>query len=99
MTRSNPRGSLIIATDGLLYGTTEFGGITNGVVFQVNKNGSGYTVLHTFDYVQFENGEGGRPQCGLVQGSDGGLYGTTLVGGTNQFGNIYTPAIARGVSR
>ena len=33
-----------------LYGTTHFGGSSanRGVVFKINTDGSGYTVLHTF---------------------------------------------------
>jgi uncharacterized repeat protein (TIGR03803 family) len=84
---SLPLGSPIIGADGLLYGTTSFGGAhDDGVIYRINKGGSGYTVLHDFDFESNVIGDGYNPHAGLVQGSDGGFYGTTLKGGTNQFG-------------
>ena len=71
-----PEGALIIATDGALYGTTRNGG-TNalGSVFKINKDGSGYTILHSFS-----NLEGAQPGAGLLEASDGVLYGTWTSG-------------------
>jgi uncharacterized repeat protein (TIGR03803 family) len=84
---SQPRGRLTIASDGFLYGTTESGGINNlGTVFRLNKNGIGYTVLHNFSFITQADGDGSDPQAGLLQGSDGSLYGSTFLGGTNKFG-------------
>jgi hypothetical protein len=40
-------------------------------VFKLNKDGTGYAVLHSFD------GEDRSSPSGLVQGRDGALYGTT----------------------
>src|SRR5438445_1368959 len=69
----NPRAPLLQGSNGVLYGTTYNGGSKDaGTVFRANKDGSGYQVLHHFDGV----GEG-FPLDGLVQGSDGALYGTT----------------------
>jgi uncharacterized repeat protein (TIGR03803 family) len=69
---------LTIGMDGAFYGVTENGGADDlGTVFKVNPDGSGYAVLHSFDY-------GGSAE-GLVQGSDGTLFGTTEFGGTNIF--------------
>jgi uncharacterized repeat protein (TIGR03803 family) len=86
---AQPRSCLIIARDGMLYGTTELGGATStnndGTVFRLNKNGSGYTVLHTFSF-SLNNNDGSDPQGGLLQGSDGGIYGTAFNGGRNEFG-------------
>jgi uncharacterized repeat protein (TIGR03803 family) len=93
---SQPRGSLIIGNDGLLYGTAEFGGTTglsgDGTVFRLNKNGSGYTVLHNFTFGFGSTRDGSDPQAGLLQASDGAFYGTTYNGGTNnsQFGTIFS---------
>jgi uncharacterized repeat protein (TIGR03803 family) len=84
---SQPRGSLIIGTDGLLYGTTELGGANNnGTVFSLSRNGGGYTVLRNFTK-SLDPSDGDDPRSALIQGSDGGFYGTTFNGGTNQFGN------------
>ena len=74
--------ALVQATDGNFYGTTYGGGPGNtGVIFQMTPTGI-FTVLHTFLH------EGGNPKdgyfafSGLIQASDGQLYGT--VSATNQ---------------
>jgi hypothetical protein len=56
-------------------------------VFKLNKNGSSYTVLHNFAFGFGSTGDGSDPEAGLLQGSDGALYGTTFAGGTNIFGS------------
>ena len=59
------------ARDGNFYGTTYAGGDTNrGVVFQVTPLGA-FRVLFSFPV------GGGYTKAGLIQGSDGNLYGTT----------------------
>ena len=69
----------------MLYGTTYSGGITNednwdglGTVFKLAKDGGGYAVLRSFT----STGEDGSRPNGLMEGSDGVLYGTTEFGGT-----------------
>jgi uncharacterized repeat protein (TIGR03803 family) len=76
----NAQGSLLLAADGNMYGTTNSGGALNqGVVFKLTPTGV-LAVLHSFDI-----SDGANPEAGLVQGSDGKLYGTTFFGGG--FGN------------
>ena len=68
-------------SDGALYGTTAPGGTSDsGTVFKVNTDGTGFVTL-----VNFGSGAatGRNPQAGLVQGSDGTLYGTTFSGGAS----------------
>jgi uncharacterized repeat protein (TIGR03803 family) len=82
---ANPYGSLLQATDGLLYGTTELGGAYGeGVVFKLNLDGTGYGVL-----TNFSNAIGHECLAGLLQGSDGALYGTTVSGGTGGHGTLF----------
>ena len=86
----NPVAELMVRSDGLLYGTTQFGGTfggQGGVVFQINTNGSNFAVLHSFAYPV--GPEGSRPTGGLVEGADGKLYGVTPLGGTAQDGVIF----------
>jgi uncharacterized repeat protein (TIGR03803 family) len=86
----NP-SSLIQGPDGALYGTTQYGGITNpvstygmGTVFKLNTDGSNYTVLYEF------SGEDGRnPKSSLLAGADGALYGTTQFGGFFDQGTVF----------
>ena len=76
-----PNG-LIQATDGELYGTTYYGGAhacseTCGTVFKITPTGT-LTMLHTFT-----GPDGAWPDNGLIQATDGNLYGTTSQGGAN----------------
>ncbi len=66
-----PQGPLIQASDGNLYGTTQFGG-TNffGTVFRITPEGS-LTTIYSFTGL----GDGAQPTTGLVQAADGNLYG------------------------
>ncbi len=78
---AQPRGCLALGNDGLLYGTTELGGsANNGTVFRLSKAGTGYTVLHSFNYPT-DHTDGRNPRSGLTQGADGAFYGTTFFGG------------------
>lgn len=77
----NP-GLLLIGNT--LYGTAFEGGVHfAGVVFKINTDGSGFSVIHSFD---FTDGQG--PASGLVLYSNV-LYGTTTGGGTNGYGTVY----------
>src|ERR1022692_1065585 len=80
-----PLGRLVQATDGNFYGTTFSGGASNlGTAFKITAGGS-LTILHSFTGPS----DGGNPQGGLVQGSDGNLYGTAVGGGTNGEGTVF----------
>lgn len=76
---ANPRGGLIQATDGNLYGTTASGGTTGGgTVFKITPAGI-ETVVYSFAGASAHDGYG--PWAGLIQAMDGNLYGTTYAGG------------------
>jgi len=74
-----PAAGVIQATDGNFYGTTVIGGANFsdcseggcGTVFQITPTGT-LTTLYSFDKT-----DGEYPQAGLVQGTDGNLYGVT----------------------
>ena len=75
---------LLLANDGVFYGTTIFGGPSAspsgyGNVFRITPDGN-FTSIATFAYTN-----GVNPSGNMVQGSDGGLYGTTVGGG----GKVY----------
>jgi uncharacterized repeat protein (TIGR03803 family) len=79
------RSALTEGSDGTLYGTTERGGSNqNGTIFKLNKDGSGYSVLHSF----LGGNDGAEPIGALLEGADGLLYGTTT-GGLTSHGTIY----------
>ncbi len=81
-----PVAGLIQATDGNFYGTTEYGGGSTacnpnnpgcGTLFKITPGGT-VTTLHIFGST-----DGAYPYAGLVQGTDGDFYGTTVGGGAN----------------
>jgi uncharacterized repeat protein (TIGR03803 family) len=82
-----PFGELLEGSDGALYGTTCYGGSTNqGTVFKLGKDGSGYNILHVF---KGAGGDGAQPLAGVIEGSDGNLYGTTHYGGATDLGTVF----------
>jgi uncharacterized repeat protein (TIGR03803 family) len=81
-----PYAPLMQASDGNLYGTTYDGGANvAGTIFEITTTGT-FSVIHNF-YPHVQDGE--TPLSGLVQGSDGNLYGTTSEGGSSNAGTIY----------
>jgi uncharacterized repeat protein (TIGR03803 family) len=82
---SEPTAALLLGSDGMLYGTTAGGGAHDGgTVFRLNRDGSGYTVLRSF-----ESATGFQLWTGVIQGSDGVLYGTAVSGGAQSGGTLY----------
>ncbi|MGP8217074.1 MAG: choice-of-anchor tandem repeat GloVer-containing protein [Bacteroidia bacterium] len=81
---ANPEGNLIQASDGNLYGMTQYGGSGGyGTIFKYTLSGT-LTIL-----VNFNGTNGGEPYGSLVQGSDGNLYGMTYTGGSLNHGTIF----------
>jgi uncharacterized repeat protein (TIGR03803 family) len=77
---ARPLGALIQALDGDLYGTTSNKGANDGgTVFKLSLGGS-LTTLYSF-CSKAECADGGSPESGLIQASDGNFYGTTAGGG------------------
>jgi uncharacterized repeat protein (TIGR03803 family) len=83
-----PEGGLILS-GATLYGTTFVGGVgmggsSGGTIFEINTNGAGYSVIHSFT----NSPDGAQPQGQMVL-ANGVLYGATTYGGTNGFGAIF----------
>lgn len=84
---AQPYAPLVLASNGNLYGTTSIGGANNdGTVFEITTSGT-LTTLHSFN--QFLLGDGNTPFAGLLQASNGDLYGTTSHGGVGRVGSIF----------
>jgi uncharacterized repeat protein (TIGR03803 family) len=75
--------ALVQAGDRNFYGTTLDGGTGGGTVFKITPEGA-LTTLYTFCRLC---SAGGVAVAGLVQGTDGNFYGTT-VSGTDE-GSVY----------
>ncbi|GEM_PF-3235687 len=78
-----PRGDLMQGNDGYLYGTTSDKpkvGNYRGSLFRFDIETRTFTILHSFDYET-----GWSPYAGVLQASNGKLYGTTNRGGGGEF--------------
>jgi len=79
-------GRLMQASDGRFYGTTALGAAGNGgTSFRITTTGV-FATLHEFG----ATAEGWDPRAGLVQASDGKLYGTTALGGSEGCGTLFS---------
>lgn len=83
-----PIGGLIQATDGNFYGTANAGGAhKRGTLFRITPGGK-LTTLYSFCALP-SCGDGSGPSAGVIEATDGNLYGTTYAGGTNNSGTIF----------
>ena len=72
---------LLLASNGLMYGTTEAAG--DGAVYSYNPLSKAFKPIAAFG-----SNTGGVPVAALFEGTDKHLYGTaSLYGGTNARGN------------
>jgi uncharacterized repeat protein (TIGR03803 family) len=84
-----PYAGLVQGTDGTLYGTTAYGGAHgDGTVFSVTTAGV-FTTLYNFCSLSM-CADGYEPYDGLIQGTDGKLYGTTSFGGAYDGGTVFS---------
>jgi uncharacterized repeat protein (TIGR03803 family) len=89
-----PYGSLIEDSAGDLFGTTEEGGVVNGVndnsgtVFEIKKTATGGYQTTATTLVSFNGPDGTGPIGGLIADAAGDLFGTTSGGGSN-YGTVF----------
>ena len=81
-----PRSAPTLANDGNLYGTTT-NGSNNGNIYQITPEGT-YTSIYSFCNASSCNASGAA--YGLLQGTDGILYGAATNGGTTGDGIVYS---------
>ena len=92
---AKPLGTLILSGN-TLYGAASAGGSSsNGTVFAINTDGTGFTNLHSFNAVVsaditglLTNSDGFRPLGGLIL-SGNTLYGTANAGGSFGIGTVF----------
>jgi uncharacterized repeat protein (TIGR03803 family) len=84
-----PSSGVVQGADGYFYGTTYNGGANvnanvpngGGTIYQIAPSGQ-FTTIYSF-CARSACTDGDLPQAGLIQASDGSLYGTTAYGGAN----------------
>jgi uncharacterized repeat protein (TIGR03803 family) len=83
----HPITGLVLATNGDLYGTTEEDGAKGGgTVFKITSSGT-FTTLYSF--CSLSDCADGEEAWGLIHGTNGNFYGTTLGGGANNVGTVF----------
>lgn len=98
-----PKAALAQASDGNLYGTTSYGGVLttfyqSGTLFRITPKGV-FTKLWDFNSTD-PSVNGIAPYGGLIQASDGNLYGTTLQGGgTADSGIVFELTLSGAISQ
>jgi uncharacterized repeat protein (TIGR03803 family) len=83
-----PSSRLTADGAGNLYGSTQYGGLGYGTVFELSPNGNGgwnETVLYSFT----GGSDGAYPLSYVIFDSGGNLYGTAIDGGTNGYGAVF----------
>ncbi|MGO9649285.1 MAG: choice-of-anchor tandem repeat GloVer-containing protein [Terriglobales bacterium] len=90
---NSPMGGLVQAADANFYGTSVYGGVENsGTVFKMTPVGTTTTL---YSFCQRPNCvDGLEPVGGLIQAANDNFYGTTQIGGINNYGTVFrmTPA-------
>lgn len=82
-----PLGTLLLAADGMLYGTTQVGGtapLRKGTVFRIDPATGAFKIVHSFDGT-----DGYAPAGVLAQDPQGRIVGATSRGGPLDLGVVY----------
>ena len=83
-----PWAGLSMDAGGNLYGTTYCDGVHgHGNIFELSPSGGGWTYKDLYDFTG--GSDGGSPISSVLLHSNGKLYGTTSIGGTQGFGVVW----------
>jgi uncharacterized repeat protein (TIGR03803 family) len=103
---ATPNGSLIVDSNGNLFGTTAIGGKKNcasggadsgcGTVFELSPGNGSWTENILYEFTN--STDGALPQAAVVFDAFGNLYGTTLGIANTSYGTVFklTPATGGG---
>jgi uncharacterized repeat protein (TIGR03803 family) len=94
-----PYCSLVMDTNGKLYGTTFRGGNNDGgTAFQLSPVPGGWSLnfIHHFANILGGNGDASEPLAGMIIDRSGNLYGTALGGGVSSGGAVFEISPSQG---
>ena len=91
---SGPDSTLVLGADGRLFGTTDGGGLGDGVLFGLSPAGNILPSvfsnwMETLLYSFTGGSDGASPGGSLVLDSSGNIYGSAATGGANHGGTLY----------
>lgn len=89
-----PTASFLLASDGKLYGTTQYGGpdpFNSGILFTFDITGDSIIYKDHFPDTA------GVPSSALIEATDGNLYGVTSGHGFGDFGQLYGVNLSSGL--
>ena len=81
---SSPTSAPIEGADGNFYGTTNGNAGNPATIYKYTPSSGTLTTIYQFDFLH-----GTNVFAGLIQGSDGYLYGTAGSGGTHDYGTAF----------
>ena len=85
-TGSNPKGTMVLASNGKFYGITPFGGASTwGALFEYDYIANTLTGK----FLGFNISIGYAPTAGLAEAPNGKLYGSTVGGGLTDWGTLF----------
>ena len=88
---ANPHGGVTLVGS-TIFGITEYGGAGgSGTIFSYNLSSGTEDVLHNFGTAT----DGSSPEGGLTLAGSA-VYGTTIAGGVNQLGTIFSYTLTTG---
>jgi uncharacterized repeat protein (TIGR03803 family) len=82
----NPWGGALTLSGAKLYGMTTYGGTDEGVIFSLNTDGTGFSLLHAFA----AGGLAGRAPQGNLTLVGTKFYGLTSYGGSSDNGVLFS---------
>lgn len=92
---SFPYGTPVVDKHGVIYGLTEQGGSADkGTVYALTPSSTGWNESVIYN---FQGGtDGADPFGGVIEAAPGTLYGTTILGGTNNVGTAFELTMSGG---
>jgi len=85
---ANPQAGVALDSAGNIFGTTNYGGLGGGVVYELSANRLNYALLANFPDSSGINGPSVGPSQ-LISDTSGNLYGTTYTGGAISKGSVF----------